>query len=410
MNVKNGFGLLIILYVMAPLNVVHAQAVNSIYSMYGIGLTIDNGIGVNKALGGAGIAFQSGRTINYLNPASYLGVLPNSYIAELGAYGMLSTAKTRSSSQIDATMNFSYFSGAFCINPSWASSFGIYPFSSVDYEVDSIGEVNGELTTFDKMYAGTGGLSRATLGNSFKIYKGLSAGFNASYIFGLVTQTETAVENESFVGYQLKNERFTGSLYLDYGLQYTTSIREWDFTLGAVYGAPKKLNTTDDKILSYNGQESELEPTIESVIEIPQKVGVGFALRRAHLFRAGFDFEVNNWSHIQNSNEHIDLVNSNRFSFGVELLPSPYPNAHWFRKLSYTCGANYKTTFLKIDDTPIDAKSLICGIGIPFGGANLFNLSVEYGESGSLNNGLIKNSQWGFFATISLHEFFRQKF
>jgi len=41
-----------------------AQTVNSIYSMYGIGLTVDNHYGVNRALGGTGIAFQSGKSIN----------------------------------------------------------------------------------------------------------------------------------------------------------------------------------------------------------------------------------------------------------------------------------------------------------------------------------------------------------
>jgi hypothetical protein len=410
MNVKTIFILAIALVWCVPAGILNAQAVNSIYSMYGIGLTVDNGIGVNKALGGAGIAFHSGRTINNLNPASYLGVPSNSYVAEIGAYGIMRTSKTNSSSQIDGDMNFSYFSAAFCINPSWASSFGIYPFSSVDYEVDSVGEINGELTTFEKTYTGTGGLSRATLGNSFRVFKGLSVGFNASYIFGLVIQMETALENESFVGYELNNERFSGSLYLDYGLQYTLTKPNWSFTLGTVYGAPKKLNTTDDKVLTYNGQESDLEATKESTLEIPQKIGIGIAVRRANAFRAGFDYEFNNWSHIRNSNEDIDMVNSNRFFFGAELLPSLYSNANWFRKLSYMIGAHYKTTYLEIDDTPIDSKGLTFGLGIPFGGGNIFNLSVEYGESGSLNNGLIKSSHWGGFVTISLHELFRKKF
>ena len=61
---------------------------NSVYSMFGVGQIIDNSFGINKSLGGTGIAFQSGSSVNYLNPASYLGIPPNSFILEIGVYGI----------------------------------------------------------------------------------------------------------------------------------------------------------------------------------------------------------------------------------------------------------------------------------------------------------------------------------
>jgi len=56
-------------------NSLKAQARKSVYSMFGVGQIIDNSFGVNKSLGGTGIAFQSGREINYINPASYIGIV-----------------------------------------------------------------------------------------------------------------------------------------------------------------------------------------------------------------------------------------------------------------------------------------------------------------------------------------------
>ena len=69
----------VVIFIIFLTNSLFAQAVNSIYSMYGVGLTIDNNFGVNRAMGGTGIAFQSGRSVNYSNPASYLGIFPNSW-------------------------------------------------------------------------------------------------------------------------------------------------------------------------------------------------------------------------------------------------------------------------------------------------------------------------------------------
>ena len=45
--------------------------------------------------------------------------------------------------------------------------------------MNSNDEIEGEFTSFEKNFKGTGGLSRVYLGNSFKIYKGLAVGFNA---------------------------------------------------------------------------------------------------------------------------------------------------------------------------------------------------------------------------------------
>ena len=207
-------------------NSLKAQVKNSVYSMFGVGQISDNSYGINKSLGGTGIAFQSGRSINFLNPASYLGILPNSFNMELGAYGIYNRSNNENSSQADGDINFSYVSASLYLKNWWALSFGIVPFSSVDYEINSSDEIGGELTSYEKNFTGTGGLSRVYLGNSFKIYKGFALGFNASYIFGPITLTETVASSENFSGYELKNQRTAYSFYTCYGLKCNIKNRE----------------------------------------------------------------------------------------------------------------------------------------------------------------------------------------
>ena len=182
-----------------------AQVESSIYSMYGFGQISDNSIGINRPLGGTGIAFQSGRSINYRNPASYLGISPGSFNMEFGAYSIYKRSENVNTSQADFNTNVGYIAASLYLSNRWTCSAGIVPFSTVNYDILTVDEIRGEPTSYEIYFTGTGRLSRIYLGNSFKIYKGLSAGCNASFILGPITQAETASGNESSIEYEIQN-------------------------------------------------------------------------------------------------------------------------------------------------------------------------------------------------------------
>lgn len=380
-----------------------AQAKNTIYSIFGIGQIIDDSYGINKSLGGTGIAFQSGRTINYLNPAAYLGIAPNSIIMESGVYGIYNTSKSDIASQTFSDFNFSYFSTSFYLSNWWAFSFGIVPFSSINYEINSEDDVQGELTTFEKNFKGTGGLKRIYFGNSFNVFDRLAIGLNTSFIFGSITQEETALDNDTFGGYELKTERDAYSFYLDYGLQYSYDYNEWLYSIGLTYGASQTLNSKDKVTFTYNGISSSLEKDEQSAVKIPQKFGIGFSAKHGPNFRAGLDYQWKNWSNIDFSNINFEAKNSNRFSAGVEYTPGTKDKL--YNRLFYRFGTNYKISYLEIDNTPINSFGVNLGVGIPYNDKTIFNLSFEYGEEGTFDKGLIKNSYFVFYLNFSLHEF-----
>ena len=380
-----------------------AQAKNSVYSIFGIGQIIDDSYGINKSLGGTGIAFQSGRTINYLNPASYLGIAPNSVVMETGIYGIYNTSKSDNTSQTDSDLNFSYFSTSFYLSQWWAFSFGIAPFSSINYEINSEDDIEGELTSFEKKFKGSGGLKRIYFGNSFNVFDRLNIGFNTSFIFGSITQVESALNNDDFAGYELKTERDAYSFYLDYGMQYSYSYNDWLYSIGLTYGASQELNTKDDVEFTYGGITSSIEQDEQSPVRIPQKFGIGIAAKHGPNFRAGFDYQWKNWSDINFSNINFEAKNSNRFSAGVEY--SPGTRDKFYNRFFYRFGTNYKISYLEIDNTPINSFGVNLGIGIPYDDKSIFNLSFEYGEEGTLDKGLIKNSYGVMYFNFSLHEF-----
>ncbi len=381
-----------------------SQVSNSVYSMFGVGQIVDNTYGINKSLGGTGIAFQSGRSINHLNPASYFGLPASSFILEIGAYGIYNTASNSSTSQTSKNINVSYFAVGLYFAQWWAFSAGIVPFSSMEYEINSKAGIEGETTIYEKSYAGSGGLNRIYFGNSFKIIDNLSIGFNASYIFGPITQSEIALSNSNFSGYEIKRERSTSTFYLDYGLQYTLPDSDWSYTMGLTYGGRKKLNTTDEYEFIYGETSAILEGDEDPAIKIPQKLGVGISFQRKANFRTGLDYQWKNWANSSFRNSNLVTKNSNRFSFGLEYSPGGPRAENWFETLFYRFGAYYLNSYLQIDKTRINSKGINIGVGIPYD-ANIFNLSLEYGEEGTLEKGLIKTDYWLIYLSVSLFEF-----
>jgi len=211
----------------------------------------------------------------------------------------------------------------------WAFCFSITPFSSMDSEVNTVDEIEGTLTSFDKNLSGTGGLNRVNFGNSFKIFKGLSAGFNASYLFGNITKMEKALTNDSFSGYELKDEQRAGGFYIDYGLQYSIKMHDWFHTLGLIYGNRKVMNTTDASDFTYNDETRILEPADHPDVQIPQKIGLGISVQNSRFFRAGFDYEFNNWSALEYDGKNFSVNNSHRFSIGLEYAPRFNEDSAW---------------------------------------------------------------------------------
>jgi hypothetical protein len=378
--------------------------------MFGVGELTDNNYGVNRGLAGTGIAFQTGRSVNYLNPASYLGVLPDSYLMEIGAYGIITRSKTNTQSLTDNDINFGYFSASLYMYDWWAGSIGIVPFSSIDYKIKSTGSIEGELTTFDKTYEGNGGLNRIYIGNSFKVFKGLALGFNISYVFGPISQSETAASSGSFSGYTITNDRNVHGLYLDYGLQYLYNNNDWLYTFGFTYGANTRLNTSNEKEFIYNSETTSLDHDALSDIRVPQKFGFGLSAKRGNNFRAGIDYEYGNWSAINFSNPNYSTTNSNRFSLGLEYKPGDDKSDHnWYETLLYRLGANYKNSYLRIDNTRISTIGVSAGFGIPYDKYSMINISAEYGKEGTLDKGLIRNDYFVVYFNFSLYEFWAKK-
>ncbi len=390
---------------------IDGQMTSSPYSMFGAGQVENSGFGTNRGMGGTGYAFLTGTSLNNTNPASYSGIDSLMFLFEVGIFSKLTSYHSKSVTNTKLDGNIEYLAVGFRLFPFWSLSTGITPFSSVGYKINSSDVIEGDLTIYNKVYEGNGGISNFYLGNSIKINRNLSLGVNFSYIFGTLIQSETGDAKDEFAGYYLENNISVHSWYINYGLQYAIERNGWKYSLGLIFGDSKRLQTSGEAIFNYLGDTSTVSLESEEInFRLPRKYGLGIGVTYQYKFRAGFDYERKDWSSIKFSNPLLITRNSDRVSIGLEYYPKRKLRDKGFKNIYYRLGAYYRKSYLKIDQTPINSKGITCGLGIPLkNNLSHMNLSFEYGTNGTTANGLIREDYWLLHFNISMRSVWFQK-
>jgi hypothetical protein len=382
---------------------VRAQLKNSAYSMAGIGRPSDDGFGVARALGGVGIAFQSGRSLNTANPAAAVGIPRNVFMLELGASGVNERSEKGRAVQTASDFKFDYFAAGLYLRKGWALTFGIAPFSSMNYEIHVPAGIAGEQTMLEKKIRGTGGWHRVYLGQSFGRVPGIAAGFDLACVFGPMVRTETVDSIGSFSGYRIRDERSAQAFDADVGMQVSIRTGKWLHAIGAKAGARRTVRFRGERTMSTGGDTETLERDDDPSLGIPASLGVGVSTRKADRFRAGFDVEWKRWSEFDWKSPRFGIRDSRRCAVGAEASAAGIgrlPEGVVFR-----AGAFTKRTALTVKNVPIDSRGIDFGVAVPYNPLDVLNLSVEYGEEGTLEKGLIRSTYWMVVVSLSMHQF-----
>ncbi len=387
-----------------------AQTTSSPYSMFAEGQIENYGSGTNHALGGTGLAFKSNKYLNNINPASYSGIDSLSFIFEIGLFGKVTQYITSNQKQTKYNANLSNIALGFRICKWWATSLGITPYSSMGYTINTTQIVEGDLSRYLKTYEGTGGINQFYFGNSFRPIKSLALGIDLSYILGSITKTETGSIIDNSIIYSISEVSRIHSTYLSFGAQYTIEHNNWEYTIGAVFGNKKELNTKNEMFIMYAEDTLNLDAENNKFI-VPTKYGIGFALEYGKRFKAGFDYERRSWSEAKKyPNSLLETRDSERFSAGFEYLPYKNRRDEGLKKFYYRLGFCYNKKYLIIDGKAINSKSINFGFGIPIKWErSMINLAFELGSLGTTSNGLIKENYGVLHINFTMSDIWFQK-
>ena len=386
------------------------------YSRFGIGDLSDNNNAWNLSMGGSSIAFRSPYHISYANPASYTAFDSLSFVFE-GGFN-IDIIKLASVVQSDnrniASVGYLLF--GMPVTKWWRTSIGMVPYSKIGYNIASPDKV-GE-TDILRTYSGSGGINRFYWGNAFKIFKNLSIGVNASYLFGSMNRVSTVLFPDSiyYANYKFENHITMNDLYFNFGVQYTARLKkDLKMTVGGVFANQSKMAAKTDYLgdtFAQGGSGTEVvKDTIAFAenyggnIVIPFMFGLGIAFDETDKWTAGADFKWQNWKKFTAFNLSDSLVNSYSVSAGAEFVPDINSYSNYLKRVRYRIGFLYNSTYLELFGKHLNEYAITLGFGTPVRGMKTaLNISVQVGTRGTTQANLIRESYLRFTIGFSIYE------
>jgi hypothetical protein len=381
--------------------------ISSPYSSFGIGILNHRTNAIMSSMGGTGYASRNPYQINFKNPASFSEYDSLSFIADasLGLYKY--TQQTTDIIQKNSRARFDYLAIAIPVTKYWGTSLGIIPFSDLGYNIADSTYVSN-VGTAQYRYAGEGGLMQVYWGNGFKIMKNLSLGLNLSYLWGnfntlrFMEFDNTTIHNSKIA--QIKN---IDGLRYSLGLQYTLNFKnDNNLTLGLVYENSAYIGTRDQILITnYSGAFENTtafdtvliktgDDAVKGTLKIPQFVGAGLTFNQKDKYVISTDFTWQNWSKFSGTGIEDSLKDNFISSFGFQYTPDS-KSSRFLQKMSYRAGVRYSTGYMLVKGSPISDFVFSIGAGFPlktFNTKSSLNILLEYGNMGTISNGLINEN------------------
>ena len=412
-NLKKSFAIqrINILFGCCMLSMLFATGQNTVspYSIFGLGELQNRGFSTIQSMGGAGIAFRPGNSLNNVNPASFTGLDSLRIITEFGIQGKMYELDSRSETQSGFTGNLNYVAMGFRYNDWMGGSFGFVPFSSVGYSIQFENNVEGSDEIYLSKYDGSGGITQFYFSNAFKIGKHLSLGVTVSYLFGPLIQDELILATDNVPSFKISRRDYLKSFYFDYGMQYMFKLKKTDVVLGAVFSNNQNLNSNHILELYEGSTNSMLQGTSYNTnyLVIPSIWGAGIGISKKNRYQLLFDYHHQQWSEVTYPIQFNTFENVNRYSLGTSVRPwESRATNKFYKNWVYRAGINYQTSYLSFGGTPIKDKSVSFGVGIPVSrNISEVDFVVKLGSNGTTANHLIRENYILFQVGLSLNEF-----
>lgn len=404
MWMKNSYFVIALLFVMFFIKSGNAQnGLSSPYSGFGFGKVNNNVSMTSHSMGGLSYALQNPYYINFKNPASYIAFDSLSFIAD-AAFSMISTTlKTNEKTQKYMMARPNYLAIGLPLTKHWRTSAGILPYSDMGYTIlNNTTDLNGNKSY---TYEGDGGLMQLFWGNAFKLYRGLSIGVNASYMFGRMTSLRTVeIEGSNFFNTSVNNSTNVDGIYLSGGIQYFFDIKEKHrFGLGAVYENTAYLWARQNELITiFQGTYDNMTglDTISNIVGakgnmiVPQSIGGGFSYSYNNQLLFGADVTWQNWEKYRLMGKSDSLKNAWTINVGAQYTPNPL-SSKYMSRINIRAGVKYSTGYFAVQGKPVDELGVAFGLGFPLKGTNSnssLNILIEYGQWGTLKKNVISEN------------------
>lgn len=408
MNFKNHIVLLLVLVLATPLLSLAQNNTSSPYSVFGAGDLSNVAYGRALGLGGTGYALRSSNFLNFKNPASLTAIDTLSTLFETGVFGKYTQNASNEAVQDFWDGNITHLALGHRYTSWLMGNYGFMPYSDIGYNFRTNKFVSGEESRVVTDWKGTGGISRFFYGVGLKVHKYFSLGGEVAYYYGPVNEsrsTTAEVQPENSTIYNT-NTPYSGLSYKGaFQLIAPLGKKGSGLTLGGVFSPGHRLGGTSNVTIQQNygsaggviirSEEEKARP-----IQVPVSYGGGLALTWRNKYLLTSDLELENWS----SNTDQDYINREVISAGFELLPQNSLN--YFERCSYRVGFRYDSGYFRTKGYAIDDVRFTMGVGFPVQKSrSTINVSLEAGQRGTNNMGLIRERYTKLTVAFSFHDY-----
>jgi len=397
---------------------------NSPYSRFGLGDLMPRTSAGIASMGGTGYTFQSATTVNFCNPASYMGFDTLSFLLD-AAFSWKNHTLTASSTQKGATLKFDYLSAGFSFARWWKTAIGIQPYSIMNYSITEEKTIDTAKQTLS--YIGDGGINEIFWGNSFRLFKNFSLGVNVSVLVGIYAKNRIIEwDNPYYFNTKIENSNKVRGAVITLGAQYFIPVKEkGEFGLGFVYTPPIPIQSTETNTIStywgtgYNITKIEnlysATPTKRSHA-MPTQIGGGISWGKKNKYLIGIDATWKNWSNYGIDNVNDSLSDAYKISIGGNYTPNHTSNK-FFSRMTFSLGAKFEQThlsfkdgYLSLDGEPLKQFGINFGFLFPLKRSKTaFGIVFEYGQLGTIENNLIKENYFTATVNLRIHERWYQR-
>jgi len=408
-----------LLFATAALQAFPQGASLSPYSQFGLGDLAPQGMSANRGVDGLGIALHRGNAINSVNPASYAYVDSLTFLFDVGASGQITNFKEGSLKKTAKTASFDYAAAAYRLSKNFGMSFGLQPYTNIDYEY-SVEEAVVNNDPIYSVFEGEGGLSKLYVGLGYRPLKHLAIGVSGAYLWGemrkgVVTGANSSLDlNILSKIYDVDFRNFA----LDFGAQYDIPIGKDRLTLGVTYGLGHNLNADADlTVMSVNSSVSKADTTryvISKAYELPHTFGAGITYSKGEQWFIGADVQMQQWGKTKYPEHDVDgyklrdnlLDDMYKATLGFELCPR-WNSRRFFDRIRYSAGVSYATPYYKVNGKK-GPKQLSASVGFAIPIMNAYNNRSVLHISGQWSNrsadGMLKENTFRINIGMTFNE------
>lgn len=417
-------------------------------SSYGIGEYNSGSNAISSAIGFVNASMIDSGLVNFYNPSSYSRLSKGNTLLSLGIDSKFSMYSQGDRSEYKLGSVIDHFSMGLKMNKLMGMSFGLKPYSKVGYEFSE--NVFTGIDSLRYSYIGKGNLQDAYLGFAFSPIQTnrthLSLGFNASYLFGFVSnerKSELLIGNSAQGGLSKEITRLSAFHYeLGAHIEQKIGLRH-NFLIGFIIDPTQRYSGTTENELytSSNISNPLIYDTLsytknEGVVEVLYSYEVGMKYqfffketkRKSNTRRPNLTVlaSYKKWNGIQsdfvNVEDNWQIDAADKWSIGLTFSPETklFENVatlKGFEKLNYRFGVyQIRTPFYQNGLNYVD-RGTTFGIGVPIlaqMSLSSLNFAFVIGKKGTGSDADLNESYLGFnfgmvFSPSAFEKWFRKR-